>query len=253
MNTSEEFYLKWEDFQKNINENIRSLREEKDFSDVTLVCEDGQEMEVHKFILSASSPFFKEFLKRKNHPHPIILLVGIRAETLGSIIDFLYFGETKVGEKNLAEFMETAEKLKLNGLSFYPEGDESMGELDKTNSKVETNKGGTKEEPEPVSDVGNIKVEKATESNSSDPMGCSDIDLEAQIKSTMMKTGKMFDNGKHCWSCQVCGKESVYSTIKLHIEANHITGISQPCAMCHKVLRTRDALRQHKAMKHKTQ
>ena len=107
-----------------------------------------------------------------------------------------------------------------------------MGNFEKTNNKIET-----KKEPGPVSDVGNIKVENATEINSSEPMGCSDIDLEAQIKSTMLKTGKMFDNGKYCWSCQVCGKESVYSTIKLHIEANHITGISQPCGMCDKVLR----------------
>ena len=38
------------------------LKEDKDFNDVTLVCEDGQQMEAHKVILASSSPLFQRLL-----------------------------------------------------------------------------------------------------------------------------------------------------------------------------------------------
>ena len=61
---SEKLCLKWNDFQENVNAAFGSLREDNDFSDVTLACEDGQQIEAHKVILAASSPFFRDLLKR---------------------------------------------------------------------------------------------------------------------------------------------------------------------------------------------
>ena len=49
---------KWNDFKENIKGAFGSLRQDNDFSDVTLVCEGSQQMEAHKVILAASSPFF---------------------------------------------------------------------------------------------------------------------------------------------------------------------------------------------------
>ena len=46
-----------------------SLREDKDLVDVTLVCEDGEELELHKVVLANSSPIFQNILrKNKNSP-----------------------------------------------------------------------------------------------------------------------------------------------------------------------------------------
>ena len=58
--------LQWNDFEANIGRAFRDLKEEKDFSDVTLVCAD-QQVEAHKVILAASSPFFKKVLKKIQH------------------------------------------------------------------------------------------------------------------------------------------------------------------------------------------
>ena len=44
---SEKLHLQWSDFQDNIKSAFQSLREDTDFSDVTLVSEDGQEVEAH--------------------------------------------------------------------------------------------------------------------------------------------------------------------------------------------------------------
>ena len=58
---SEKLCLQWNDFQENIKS--ANLREDKDFKDVTLVCEDGQQVEAHKVILASFSPLFQKLLE----------------------------------------------------------------------------------------------------------------------------------------------------------------------------------------------
>ena len=49
---SEKLCLKWDDFLDNINSAFGSLRKDNELSDVTLACEDGEQIEAHKVILS---------------------------------------------------------------------------------------------------------------------------------------------------------------------------------------------------------
>ena len=65
---SEKLCLQWNDFQANIKIAFGDLREDNDFADVTLACEDGKQFEAHKMVLASSSPFFQNILKRNNHP-----------------------------------------------------------------------------------------------------------------------------------------------------------------------------------------
>ena len=53
---SEKLCLQWNDFQENIKSAFGSLREDSDFTDVTLACEDGHQLEAHKVILDGSRP-----------------------------------------------------------------------------------------------------------------------------------------------------------------------------------------------------
>merc|ERR1712129_333538 len=93
---SEKLCLKWNDFQENINSAFGSLRNDTNLSDVTLACEDGQQVEAHKIILAASSPFFQKLLTKNKHPHPLIYMRGSKPEDLVAILAFLYYGEAKV-------------------------------------------------------------------------------------------------------------------------------------------------------------
>ena len=68
MATTEKFCLKWNDFEANIGVAFRELREDKDFFDVTLACEDDQ-IEAHKMILASCSPFFRNILRKNPHPY----------------------------------------------------------------------------------------------------------------------------------------------------------------------------------------
>ena len=53
---------------------LGDLRVDKEFTDVTLACEDGQQVEAHKVILAASSPVFGDILRRNKHIHPLYVM-----------------------------------------------------------------------------------------------------------------------------------------------------------------------------------
>merc|ERR1719430_2111651 len=101
MTSAEKLCLQWNDFKENITSSFKDLREDKELTDVTLACEDGQQIEAHKAVLVSSSPFFMELLKKTKHPHPLIYLRGLRSEDLVAIMDFLYCGEANVLHANL--------------------------------------------------------------------------------------------------------------------------------------------------------
>ena len=114
---SEKLCLQWNDFKANVNSAFGRLRDDKEFTDVTLACEDGHQMEAHKVILASSSPFFEKILQRNKHPHPLIYLRGFQSQDLLAILDFLYFGEANVYQENLDSFLAIADELKLKGLT----------------------------------------------------------------------------------------------------------------------------------------
>merc|ERR1719228_1465174 len=114
--SNEKFCLRWNDFETNISGAFRELREDKDFFDVTLACDDEQ-IEAHKVILSACSPFFRTVLKRNRHEHPLLYLKGVKYVDLVSVLNFMYHGEVNVAQEELNSFLAVAEDLKLKGLT----------------------------------------------------------------------------------------------------------------------------------------
>ena len=100
---------------------IRRLRDQSQFLDVNLVCEDGSKLPAHKIILAAHSDKFKrilsqmtsEFLTPVTHS---IFLTGVNKEELSSILDFIYEGEVSVSQADLGRFLSVAEKLHINSL-----------------------------------------------------------------------------------------------------------------------------------------
>ena len=228
MQGSEKLCLKWNDFQENLNSSFGVLRNDQDFADVTLVCEDGSQITTHKVILSSSSPFFMEILKRNKHPHPMIYMRGIKSDNLVAMVDFLYFGETNVNQESLNAFLGLAEELKLLGLTT---GDRNKDEQD-TKPQTQLN-------------------DSTLNATFNAPVKVEADEMDEQIKSLM--THKVAGSQTSAaWACNVCGKEDVKkSNIKTHIEAIHITsGLSYPCDVCGRALRTKQALRSHKSRTH---
>ena len=116
MERSNDFFLKWNNFQRNISDSVSNLYREADFSDITIACDGNYQIQAHKIILAASSPILKDLLKRCKHSNSIILMIGIKANTLRSILDFIYYGEVKICQDEVELFVEISEDLLINGI-----------------------------------------------------------------------------------------------------------------------------------------
>jgi len=113
---TEKFCLRWNDFENNISNAFKELRDDKDFFDITIACDDEQ-IQAHKVILSACSPFFRSVLRRNPHQHPLLYLKGVRYVDLQSVMNFMYHGEVNVAQEELNAFLAVAEDLKVKGLT----------------------------------------------------------------------------------------------------------------------------------------
>ena len=261
---AEKLCLQWNDFQVNVSSAFGSLRNDHDFADVTLACEDGKHLEAHKVILASSSPFFKNLLQRHKHNHPLIYMRGLSSNTLAAILDFLYFGEANVAQENLDDFLSLASELKLKGL--MDEGDGDSGTKGKsTNSQIKSS-GEFKTEPKipftpPPSREPFFRQIPITEDQNEGKLVAITNDLneytrelDFKVKSMMEKSqNTILKQGRPTRAdlCKVCGKEGQWVAIRDHIEANHLEGLSLPCNLCDKIFRSRLSLRKHMRANHK--
>ena len=242
MQNTEQLSLQWDDFKDNISSTFAELRGGKDFSDVTLVSEDGKQIETHKIILASSSPFFKNVLIKNKHQHPLIYMKGVKFDQLSSFVDFLYFGETRVDEENLETFLALADELKLKGLSSEGVEKEHIGN-DRISRKSKKNSS-----PNPSFTKHAIEDEDEKAILLKQPISSLELsELDEQIESMTSATGKTESTrGGKIFACKVCGKEGSRKDLRRHIESKHISGIVHNCDICGKTTRSRDAMRQHK-------
>ena len=262
---SEKLCLQWNDFKENVNSAFVKLRDDKEFTDVTLVCEDGQQMEAHKVILASLSPFFEKLIEKTKHPHPLIYLKGFQSRGFASILDFLYFGKANVYQEDLESFLVIAEEIKLKGLT-----GQTFSNVLEEHEKPKYS--------EPATMVGKEFITNSSDGNEylapfiNSPIkpsvlveipnqSCTDLQaLDEKVKSMMGKGQRMIPDGKQANGtqkqqtvciCKVCGKKGLFKQIRDHIEANHLRGISLPCDQCGKSFSSRTSLEFHKRKYHK--
>ena len=105
------------DFIPNVVSCFQDLHKDTELSDVTMVCEEDQQIEAHKIVLTACSPFFNAVLRKNKHPHPLIYMKGVKAKDLSAIVEFLYLGEANIYQEDISGFFALAEELQLKGLT----------------------------------------------------------------------------------------------------------------------------------------
>ena len=246
---SEKLCLKWNDFQENFSAAFSSLRDDSEFTDVTLVSDDSQQVEVHKVILAASSPFFHEILKKNKHPSPLVFMRGTQFQDLVAMVDFLYHGEANVQQDRLDAFLALAEDLKLKGLTNNKSDLGNINQINE-NSVINDVETGDIDCQKPFSKP--VKTQETSVAlPDQDQANVNDLkELDEKIRS-MMETSEKRTNQGRLKVCNVCGKEGTYKNIQDHIEAHHITGFSHSCKMCGKIFRSRHSLRNHMSSIHK--
>ena len=233
--TDEKLCLQSNDFRENVSSAFGDLRQDKELTDVILVCEDGQQVEAHKVVLVASSPFFLNILKRNKHPHPLIYMTGVKSNNLMAMVD-IYQGEANVFQEDFDFFLNFAEELQLRGLRGTKT--EKAAATEKIESKLTRSKAESKQKAE-TTDVSvekgmlSLPSEKALALNDPKTNTTDVVGLDQQVRSMMVMSTNN-GNGRQGKGriCKVCRKEGDMSQIMNHIEANHIAEISIPCDLC---------------------
>ena len=95
------YKIEWNSFSDYLSESNKTLYDEKEFTDVTLVSDDLTEVEAHKTVLSNASPVLKKLLKIKSMNHPVLFLRGVKGKTLEAIVQFIYLGETTIQQDRI--------------------------------------------------------------------------------------------------------------------------------------------------------
>jgi len=274
MSGSEKLCLKWNDFQANYCQSLRDLRSDQEFADVTIACEGDVQIEAHKIILSASSPFFKSVLKKNKHPHPLLFLKGLKNSLLVSILDFIYDGEVNIAHEDLNEFLVAAEDLKVKGLSEENKIKTFMKPLEKTNEVIIPRL--ERKAPKPILVPENdkpvyaqeyvavqpsVKVENHVEEEDYSIIEYDHIDHgeEMQIANDYAKGEQavqienMIEKYEGVWTCKQCGKTaSQKCNIRTHVETHHLNDFSHHCDVCGKSCRSKNALNVHKSTYHRS-
>ena len=257
---SEKLCLQWNEFKDNLESSFRSLREDNDFVDVTLACDDGQQLGTHKVVLAASSPIFGKLLKMNKHAiaHPLIFMRGVKIEDLSAILDFLYCGETNVFQDNLDSFLALAEELQLKGLRKQSDDEKIQKKSTIQHSSIKDTKVEENDTKILKSDLSEYSHESQLSDNPSGrtvallKSNFGDLQqLSNKVNSMMEKTFKKKPNGLPLYLCTVCGKEAQSDSIKKHIEVNHLEGVAIPCMLCEKYFKSTRAFGMHNLKDHK--
>merc|ERR1712204_87009 len=247
----EKFCLKWNDFEENIRESFKTLREEERLFDVTLATDDGQHIQAHKMILSAGSHFFSDIFMKTNHSNMLIYLKGISSAELVPVTDFLYNGEAFITQEYLTTFLETAKYLQIKGLLGDLEGvaENAYNYKTSTNQDIEYNEKATNSEIHINISNQEIILDSLEElADSIDTRDGTLVDTDHSI-SALNTNGELshrvaglIEKIDGLWRCKVCGKTATRnSSIRSHAEA-HIEGVSHTCHICSKTLSTRPNL-----------
>ena len=244
---SEKFSLKWNDFQSNVSRTFGLLRKEKEFFDVTLVSDDQHQVQAHKLVLSACSPYFKNILTQNQHSHPLLCLDGINSEELQRVLDYIYQGEVQIFQEQLEKFLIIAQKLSLENLTAASAGEKNAPDCSESTPPKQLDNSTTnaviKTEPEikPRRRTMNPTKVGKNERTLITPKHEDTDEVSEKINQHLL------ENDDETFSCGFCGKTGDKNNIKQkfimqrHIET-HLDGLSYPCQACEKTFRSRNSL-----------
>merc|ERR1712129_176601 len=117
MDSKNMFSLSRSDYKNVLSSTISDLLTDNEFTDVTLVSHDDEQIKAHKVILCSASAFFRRIIVNNPHRHPLIYLKNVDMKILKSVIDFIYLGQAAVESNMLEHFLSIAKELEIQGLS----------------------------------------------------------------------------------------------------------------------------------------
>ena len=226
--TANKITLSWNEFDVSASSTIRQLWLDQDFSDVTLVTEDGRQFKAHRIVLISSSLLFRSLFSGFPHPNPLLFLASVNSEQLQLLLEFIYLGRCQVAEEDLKMFFATGDKLKISGLL-----EDNLG--DKQDFESHDDKDGAECE----SSLKNVFMEENRENDGLDESGVENEEFDKQGEvSGLLVT----DNSQNP---HIEGESDVDT--KLKSESKTKIGI---CKVHHETFETTSSLIEHKKTFH---
>ena len=257
LNNMEKCSVSWDDFQLNVSKSFSVLRKEQDFFDVTLVSEDDVFVKAHKVVLSASSEFFKNILRKVDHSNnPMIYLSGIGSTQLSEIINYIYEGEAQLFQDDLESFLSAGQKLRIGGLINMNSMTENH-ETEKVSEDIIQIKEEEIEEIETTKNDESFLPKVKSEHKKKDGNGKSKSWVCHKLEDLINKKSGAYEDAKRAvdkiitkrgdfWVCQACNKPGKSNNnMRKHCET-HIEGLAFPCQTCGQTFKSRSTLSNHK-------
>ena len=263
MDQKSKCHLTFNNFETSTSNAFHNLLTNLDFTDVTLACEDDEQIQAHKVILSSMSLFFHKILSNNPHQHPLIYLKDVRHNILERLIDFIYKGETELEKEDVNSFLKTAKELEISGLTqtdygiVHVETDDQIQTIVKT-AVSEGNEIVNEETGQEVNDAKETNlVEKPRIDLITKPVGsrynCYRCDYKTNRKGYYEhhKTKPhIAENETRKFKCEDCDKKcNSKKALRYHIKSVH-AGIRFPCDYCIHKATTPQGLKMHEASKH---
>ena len=236
---SEKFSLKWTDFQSVVSQSFSVLRREEDFYDVTLVSDDETQIPAHKLVLAASSSFFKSILKRNSHSHPLLYLSGVDSKSLGFVLDYIYQGEVHIYQHDLDNFLDVAQRLRVEGLNSAEDAQPPLKECKDYKDVFDIES--QEQEVFKVTADKKVHTDYPTVRNSSGEKMVSVRDM-SEVDQKIEELMEWREGRYYCQACDY--NTNRRSSMKEHVE-RHIDGLSYSCHFCDRTFRSRNILRHH--------
>ena len=212
------------EFKEGILQTRKELFYEGHFSDVTLVSDDFKTFNVHRSVLFSASNVFKNLLLLKPHnSETLLFLRGIKCKFLESILEFIYFGEVSIPEKQVKEFIKCGKILQIESFD---------GEI-------------------PLSKFNNVPDAEKDACNETFRGNEEDVSENKEEEEKEMKT----ENRQYsCEKCEFKSKDA--SNLKIHVNRLHNKGTissviaKYACDKCSYTNVNPDKMKQHKKTKH---
>lgn len=276
------FCLKWNEFPNHLHTTFTSLltpTNNPPFSDLTISCQDGEQVSAHRLVLAGCSSVLRTLLTNSHSPPQVrahLYLRGVSSADLSALLSFMYQGEVSLPQDQLNSFLSLAEDLQVKGLVESGKSGEPERELTKrlyrkvikTESepplkKVRVNVSSGKEFP--------VKSERRVESNTventqeleSDPYrkyvlsnniaedeyenfddyANGDLIQDQLSAATTSFSENISPDGRTEWTCNLCGKVFHHpGSTSQHIAVHQGR---TTCAECGKVFNRISDMRTH--------
>ena len=251
---AESFRLSPEQYSALTTNAFQSLLIANQFTDVTLACDDGKQIEAHRVILSSCSTFFRNiFVRNSSHQHMVLYLKGIHYEDLHAIVSFIYVGETQVPHKNLDRFGLAVKDLQVESLLtaetvMYPPVD-TGGNVDVKNSEQSSK---AVEINDALDFIASQTYDCVTIDEEENPTAQSDeINFVSVDDETVIEASEKGSNPAIQYSCKKCDfKSDLMSSLETHCKNIHSGVRGYTCDVCKSKFRSWTLIKKHKLAKH---